>query len=151
MDRTLQAFEKVQTLWRNLGMRTLWLPAIEHDRWVATISHLPHAVAFSLVNAASRVPEMLQGAAGGFIDTTRVASSDIDMWTDIFLTNPQPIVQAIDTFVSDLTALKFAIASGDAAAIRAALTSAKKTRDELIEQRQSAAIARGQNGAGGSE
>ena len=136
MDRTLVALEKVQNLWRMLGMRTLWIPALEHDRWVATISHLPHAVAFALVNAAAREPAMLQAVAGGFIDTTRVASSDTEMWTDIFLTNRDAIVQAIDTFSADLAGLKQAIATGDVPAIRAVLAAARKTRDELVEQRR---------------
>ncbi|MCL2647506.1 MAG: prephenate dehydrogenase [Phycisphaerales bacterium] len=134
--RTLAAFEKIQRLWRHLGMRTLWLPAKEHDRWVATISHLPHAVAFSLVNAAGREPQMLQAVAGGFIDTTRVASSDIDMWVDIFLTNRDAVTQAIDTFSADMTTLRQAIADGDEPAIRHALAAAKKTRNDMIAKRK---------------
>lgn len=134
--RALAAFEKVRQFWRNLGMRTLWLQAKEHDRWVATISHLPHAVAFSLVNAAGREPQMLQAVAGGFIDTTRVASSDIDMWTDIFLTNKDAIIQAIDTFSADMATLRQAIANADEPAICNALTAARKIRDKMIAARK---------------
>jgi len=133
------ALEKIERLWQAVGLRTLRLDPQEHDRWVATISHLPHAVAFSLVNAAAREPEMLQAVAGGFIDTTRVASSDLEMWTDIFLTNREAVVAAIERFTGDLAALKGAIAAGDEAAIRGTLSRAGKTREELLARRETAA------------
>jgi prephenate dehydrogenase len=133
--RTYAALLKVEAMWRAVGMRTLRLSCHEHDRWVATISHLPHAVAFSLVNAAARRPEMLQAVAGGFIDTTRVASSDLEMWTDIFLTNRDAVVGAIDAFGADLMALKEAIRTGDEAVIRTMLSSAKEVRDGLVKER----------------
>jgi prephenate dehydrogenase len=132
---TYLALQKIESLWRAIGMRTLRLGAQEHDKWVATISHLPHAVAFSLVNAASRDPDMLQAVAGGFIDTTRVASSDTDMWTDIFLTNGPAVVNAIDAFTADLKALKEAIRTGDEAVIRTVISTAKSTRDDLLKKR----------------
>jgi prephenate dehydrogenase len=88
------------------------------------------------VNAAAREPEMLQAVANGFIDTTRVASSDVDMWMDIFMTNRAAVASAIDVFSAELEILKRAIAAGDEAAIRAALSAAKRTRDELLEQRR---------------
>jgi prephenate dehydrogenase len=133
--RAYAALLKVEALWQAVGMKTLRLSSQEHDRWVATISHLPHAVAFSLVNAAAQEPEMLQAVAGGFVDTTRVASSDVEMWTDIFLTNRDGVVGAIDAFVEDLTALKEAIRSGDEAVIRTMISSAKETRDALVKRR----------------
>ncbi|HUO10410.1 MAG TPA: prephenate dehydrogenase/arogenate dehydrogenase family protein [Phycisphaerae bacterium] len=129
------ALGKIEAMWQAVGMRTLRVDSAVHDRWVATISHLPHAVAFSLMNAAAREPESLQAAANGFLDTTRVASSDVDMWTDIFLTNRAALVAAIDSFTADLSALKAAVVAGDEPAIRAALSNAKKSRDELVARR----------------
>jgi prephenate dehydrogenase len=130
------AVEKVEAMWRAVGMRTVRVGAEAHDRWVATISHLPHAVAFSLMNAAAKHPEALQAVANGFLDTTRVASSDVEMWTDIFLTNRAAVVEAMDLFAADLSALRTAVANSDEGAIRAALSSAKKSRDELVARRR---------------
>ncbi|MGN6368293.1 MAG: prephenate dehydrogenase [Phycisphaerae bacterium] len=130
------AVERVEAMWQAVGMRTVRVGARAHDRWVATISHLPHAVAFSLVNAAAKDPQALQAVANGFLDTTRVASSDVEMWTDIFLTNRGAVVDAIDTFAADLSALRAAVANGDEGSIRAAIAAAKKTRDELVARRR---------------
>ncbi len=130
------ALAKIEALWRAVGMRTLRLTPALHDQWVATISHLPHAVAFALVNTASKHPEMLQAAAGGFLDTTRIASSDVDMWTDIFLTNRAAVAASIDAFSADLASLKHAIMTSNESAIRTALTHGKAARDALIASRQ---------------
>lgn len=135
------AFERIRQLWLTLGMRIIDLPADMHDRWVATISHLPHAVAFTLVETAARHPEMLEAVAGGFIDTTRVASSDVAMWTDIFLTNKPAVLAALDTFTHDLQALRTAIAGGDEITLREHLRRAKDARDALIERRRAAGLA----------
>ena len=134
------AFDQIQSLWQTLGMRIISLPAEMHDQWVATISHLPHALAFALVNTASTHPEMLQAVAGGFLDTTRVASSDASMWTDIFLTNKPALLAALDAFSADLTTLRTAIATADEPAIRQFLTRAKSSRDTLLAQRQAAGL-----------
>ena len=138
------AVEKVEAMWRAVGMRTVRVGAEAHDRWVATISHLPHAVAFSLMNAAAKHPEALQAVANGFLDTTRVASSDVEMWTDIFLTNRAAVVEAMDSFAADLSALRTAVANGDEGAIRAVLSSAKKSRDELVARRKSGSSGSGE-------
>jgi len=136
-----EAFAKVRGLWRALGMRIIDLPAGMHDQWVATISHLPHAVAFALVATAARHPEMLEAVAGGFLDTTRVASSDAAMWTDIFLTNREALLAAIDAFSTDLQLLRCGIETGNDEAIRAFLTRAKSARDTLLAQREAAGLA----------
>ena len=67
---------------------------------------------------------------------TRIASSDPTMWVDIFLTNPQAVTTAIERFMHELSVLKMAIARGDEAGIRAAVTTAKTTRDEFLAQRR---------------
>jgi prephenate dehydrogenase len=130
------ATARVAGLWQAMGMRTVECTADVHDQWVAAVSHLPHAIAFSLINAAGHDPDALNAAAGGFIDMTRIASSDATMWVDIFLTNRQAVVGAMDRFLRELGALKTAIASGDEGAIRAALTAAKATRDQFLVRRQ---------------
>lgn len=131
------ATARVVDMWQAVGMRTVECPAGDmHDQWVAAVSHLPHALAFSLVNAAGHDPAALNAAAGGFIDMTRIASSDATMWVDIFLTNQQAVTAAIDRFMGELAALKTAIARGDEAGIRAAVTAANTTRDEFLAQRR---------------
>jgi prephenate dehydrogenase len=136
-ERANEAARRIDALWQGVGMRTLRLDPAVHDQWVATISHLPHAIAFALVNAASKHPEMLAAAAGGFLDTTRIASSDVEMWTDIFLTNRTAVTAAIDEFTTGLAVLRTAIENGDEAAIRAAVVHAKESRDGLMARRQS--------------
>jgi len=133
---------RIEALWQALGMRTCRIDAPEHDRRVAAISHLPHAAAFSLVTTAGRYPAALPAVAGGFIDSTRVASSDVTMWTDIFLTNQTAVTALLDQYIQDLTTLKQAIAAGDEAAIRQTLSSAKQTRDRLVQERKAATLPR---------
>jgi prephenate dehydrogenase len=134
------AFARIRHLWSTLGMRLIELMPDVHDRWVATISHLPHAVAFALVNAASHEPKMLEAVAGGFLDTTRVASSDVSMWTDIFLTNRAAVLASLDVFSADLAALRDAIAAENEPALRDILTRAKRSRDDLLARRQAAGL-----------
>jgi prephenate dehydrogenase len=132
--------QRIRGLWQTLGMRLITLPADTHDQWVATISHLPHALAFALVTTAASHPEMLQAVAGGFLDTTRVASSDASMWTDIFLTNKAALVAALDAFSHDLSTLRSAIAGGNEPSIRDYLKNARQQRDTLLAQRKAAGL-----------
>jgi prephenate dehydrogenase len=134
-DRADAAPRKIEALWEFLGMRTLRLAPAVHDRWVATVSHLPHAIAFALMSTAAGHPEMLAAAAGGLFDTTRIASSDTDMWTDIFLTNRDAVLGALEEFSATLATLKAAIAAGNEPALRAALLHAKSARDDLLLRR----------------
>src|SRR5690606_40229808 len=103
-----------------VGAQPLILDAEQHDRAVAAVSHLPHLVATALVlavaQAAARDPHLLALAAGGFRDTTRVASGDPVMWRDICLTNRGPILEMIDLFRDALEAARLAEAraAGDA-------------------------------------
>lgn len=131
--------DRIAALWSSLGMRILRTDPATHDRWVAAISHLPHALAFTLVNAAAADPACLQAIAGGFLDTTRIAASDIDMWTDIFLTNSPALTAALTAFEGRLANLRQAISRGDEPAIRAALTAAKRVRDTLTDPRRKSA------------
>jgi len=141
------AFERVEKLWQAVGMRIMKMPADVHDRWVATISHLPHALASTLASVAGREPEMLDAAAGGFMDTSRLASGDVDMWTDIFLTNRAVVADVLGEFQKELAAFKQAVAAGNEEAIRESLTSAKSVRDAFIARR----VALGMSVKGGGD
>jgi prephenate dehydrogenase len=130
------AVARIEALWRGVGMRTHCMPAGLHDRWVALVSHLPHAVATSLVLAAQAQPEALRAAAGGFVDTTRIAAGDIDMWLDILLTNRDEVGAAIGELQAHLGRLRAALADSDEGALRTHLAQAKAARDAFMKARQ---------------
>lgn len=125
----------LERLVRATGAVPMVMSAAEHDAIVATVSHLPHMVAASLVNTATRrsetFPALLQLAAGGFRDTTRVASGLEDVWLDICQTNARPIVESIDVFIDVLTQLRDALSAGDEERLRSALAAARRAREQL--------------------
>ena len=126
------AAQRVEWMWQQLGMRTLRIKPHAHDRWVAAISHTPHAAAAALVNLIGPdAANLLRAAAGGFMDTTRVASGDVAMWTDIFLTNRRAASQSIRALVQLLQGFERAIRHEDQATVRQFLQQAKTIRDQL--------------------
>lgn len=130
------AYEKVRELWQELGARVVKLDAGEHDRILAHTSHLPHVVAFALAAALSDPSLALEGlAAGGFLDTTRIAASDPIMWRDIFVANRGAIERAIETFDRQLYELRRAIAGGDGEALVALIEKAHAGRERIIKGR----------------
>ena len=132
-DRTEpRAVKAVTELWEALGARVRALDAESHDRVVAAISHLPHAVAYALVDAVARLePEALEFAAAGFRDTTRIAASDPDVWTEIFLANRDAVLASLGRFRGALDELERAIAAGEPGALRAVLARARAAREGL--------------------
>lgn len=130
----------VLSLVDDLGAQALLMEPEQHDRMVAAVSHLPHMVAAALVGAVGDVARedarVLALAAGGFRDTTRVASGDPGMWRDIFLTNQTHVVNMIDRFIATLTDLRDATAAADEAGLTAFLARAQKIRDALPRHRQ---------------
>ncbi len=129
------AHQRLAAFWKALGMRIIECSAGQHDRWVAAVSHLPHVVATSLVNTTGGDPAALETAAGGFTDTTRIASGDVTMWTDILMTNSEAVRDMITAFEEKLGSLKAAIERGDESAVRTFLTAAKTTRDAFVARR----------------
>ncbi|NNM89122.1 MAG: prephenate dehydrogenase/arogenate dehydrogenase family protein [Phycisphaerae bacterium] len=126
------AAQRVEWMWRQVGMRTLRIRPQAHDRWVAAISHTPHAAAAALVNLIhADAANLLRAAAGGFMDTTRVASGDVDMWTDIFLTNRRAAGKSIRALVQLLQGFERALRHDDQTAVRQFLQQAKAIRDQL--------------------
>ncbi|MDY6941900.1 MAG: prephenate dehydrogenase/arogenate dehydrogenase family protein [Pseudomonadota bacterium] len=134
-DTAETAVERVREMWRQAGANVVVMDAAHHDEVLAATSHLPHVVAYSLVDTLARMDErseVFQFAAGGFRDFTRIASSDPVMWRDICLTNREPLVRMIDLFFADLNQLRDAIAAGDGDAIEAVFSRAKIARDAFI-------------------
>jgi prephenate dehydrogenase len=129
------AYDRIVALWQALEMRIIACNPNQHDRWVAAVSHLPYALAATLVNVASRDPAALDTAAGGFTDTSRIASGDITMWADILLTNRAAVLDAIRDFHARLSDLESAVERGDESAIRAFLSAARTARDAFLTRR----------------
>lgn len=129
------AAEKVEALWRAVGARVLRMEAGWHDEVFATVSHLPHLVAYALMNAvlaAERGGERIRFSAGGLRDFTRVAGSDPAMWRDIFLMNREPVLKALAAHQNALERLAAAIRAGDGTALEALLLQARVAREELV-------------------
>jgi prephenate dehydrogenase len=130
------AFKRIEDLWQSLGMRTVSCNAADHDRRVAAVSHLPHAMAFALMQAAGKNPAALEAAAGGFTDMTRIAGSDPTMWTDIYLSNRDAVLAAINSFSAELATIKAAIERNDENAIRDYVEASRQTRESFITRRR---------------
>lgn len=126
-----EAQDTVEAVWRALGMRLVHMTPQEHDRQVALISHLPHAVASLLVSLAQR-GESLRIASSGFRDTTRVASGDPRVWADIFSANRRAVSEAIDALYRELGDFKQQLEHNDHAGMLEALSRNKAARDQWL-------------------
>lgn len=119
----------------SLGAIPMVLDYEQHDYATAAISHLPHIIAYSLVNLVKSCDDcegtMKTIAAGGFKDITRIASSSPVMWENICLSNQEQILRLIDSFCGELGHMRSAIAASDSKALMEAFTSAKDYRDSL--------------------
>ena len=123
------AEEKVRALWMRLGAQVKNLSPVEHDKVLSYISHLPHVVAYALINGVPN--DYLQYAAQGLKDTTRVAGSSPHMWNDICLMNSKNIVQALDELVKSLSVLRKTILAKDEQNLVESFKKAKAKRDSI--------------------
>lgn len=129
------ATQKIRALWTALGADVLEMHADEHDRVLAETSHLPHLLAFSLVDTLARQGDsvdIFRYAAGGFRDFTRIASSDPVMWHDIFCENKQAVLQAADLFAEGLAQFRQAVTEGDSEKLLAIMTRANSARAHFL-------------------
>ena len=125
----IRALNQVQRLWQLLGARIKFLTPEGHDKALSFVSHLPHAVAFSLMETMPG--EHLKFAANGLKDTTRLAASDAELWSDIFLSNSKNLIRTIDAFQKNLSSLKNAVKEKDRSQLYIILKKAKAKRDSL--------------------
>jgi prephenate dehydrogenase len=126
------ALEKIKALWAALGSRILILTPEEHDRIYASVSHLPHIVAYALVNTVSDIDISYMGFGGkGFIDATRIACSSEELWTDICLLNRENLVEALGIFRMNLDKLARCLESGDADSLKKEFRRARTVRENL--------------------
>jgi prephenate dehydrogenase len=120
----------VGEFWEALGGRLVTLDPVTHDRATAAISHLPHLVADALVDAVVRMdPRFFEVAGRGFKDTTRIAASDARVWREIFQENRAGLTEALAAFRGALEELERLVATGDDAAIEAALDRIRRVRE----------------------
>ncbi len=126
------AVKSVVGFWEATGARVVTMDPDTHDRAVAAISHLPHVVAWALMDAVARFePAALDVAARGFKDTTRIAASDPLVWKEILLANRDAVVASLRAFRSALDDLERVIAAGDGAAVEATLARIKVAREAV--------------------
>jgi prephenate dehydrogenase len=126
---TPAATAKIRALWEGVGMQVEEMEAERHDQILAWTSHLPHALAFSVVSALLDADESMHAFGGpSFRDLTRVAASAPEMWTDIFLANATHLGRSLGAFAASLTELRRAISAGDAAAVQRFLDRAQTAR-----------------------
>jgi len=131
-----QAVARVKALWEICGARVVEMDIAHHDEILAATSHLPHLLAYTLVDTLARMDdseEIFRYAAGGFRDFTRIASSDPVMWRDICLANREAIVPMLERFAKDLEALTESVRQGDGERLLALFSRAKAVRDRTIE------------------
>jgi prephenate dehydrogenase len=126
---------RVRAMWEAAGAHVSEMEPAHHDAVLAATSHLPHVLAFTLVDSLARLgdrEEIFAYAAGGFRDFTRIASSDPVMWRDICLANGDAIQLMIERFIDDLKAVGKAVQEGDGERLLEVFTSAKQARDRFI-------------------
>lgn len=126
----------VTDMWQAVGAEVLTMSVEEHDQVLGATSHLPHVIAYSLVDTLSKDinnPNIFRYAAGGFRDFTRIASSDPVMWHDIMRANKAAILDSMDLFIDNLSRLRKGIEEGDSDYLLTVFKRAKEARDEFTQ------------------
>jgi len=125
--------ERVAAAWRHCGALIHRLGAEQHDSVFAAVSHLPHLLAFGLVDEIARKPHadlLFQYAASGFRDFTRIAGSSPEMWRDISLANQAALLRELDDYMAQLTRMRGLLAAGDGAGLEAIYANAQQARHD---------------------
>ncbi|WP_029012193.1 prephenate/arogenate dehydrogenase family protein [Niveispirillum irakense] len=135
------AVEKLAAFWRGCGSQLEMMEPGHHDRVLAITSHLPHLIAYTIVGTATDLEdhlksEVIRFSASGFRDFTRIAASDPVMWRDIFLNNREAVLEVIQRFTEDLTALQRAIRWGEGEKLEELFTRTRAIRRSIIDARQ---------------
>jgi prephenate dehydrogenase len=131
-----EALQKVRAMWETCGAKVVEMGVAHHDEILAATSHLPHMLAYALVDTLARMDdsrEIFDFAAGGFRDFTRIASSDPEMWHDICLANHDALVKVLEAFSDDLRLLADAVRRADSEYLKDTFTRAKQARDAFCD------------------
>ncbi|HEX7753141.1 MAG TPA: prephenate/arogenate dehydrogenase family protein [Novosphingobium sp.] len=132
---------RLTAFWQALGANVETMDAQHHDLVLAVTSHLPHLIAYTIVGTASDLEDVTQSevikySAGGFRDFTRIAASDPTMWRDVFLSNKDAVLEMLQRFTEDLTALQRAIRVGDGDQLFEHFTRTRAIRRSIIAEGQ---------------
>jgi cyclohexadieny/prephenate dehydrogenase len=135
---------RVSDFWAAMGANVEIMDAAHHDMVLAVTSHLPHLIAYTIVGTASDLEdvtrsEVIKYSAGGFRDFTRIAASNPVMWRDVFLSNKEAVLEMLQRFTEDLTALQRAIRRDEGDALEDMFTRTRAIRRNIIEQGQDVA------------
>jgi len=137
----LQALEKVTKLWEAFGSVVEIMEPAHHDLVLGITSHLPHLIAYTIVGTATDLEddiksEVIKFSAAGFRDFTRIAASDPTMWRDVFLNNKSAVLEVLQRFSEDLTALQKAIRKGDGEYLYRQFQETRDIRREIVDAGQ---------------
>ncbi len=140
-DVAKEKIKDLENFWSKLGSKTKFMSFEDHDYVLSLTSHLPHAIAYSIVktainNADKFKDDVIQYSAGGLRDFTRIAASDPLMWKDIFIDNSENILKVLDNYSNNLNEIKDAIKNKDGKKLLEIFSSTKKVRKEIIEAGQ---------------
>ena len=140
-DADRMAIASLETFWRKLGSDVEIMSPEHHDLVLAITSHVPHLIAFNIVNTAAHLErvtdkEVIKFSAGGFRDFTRIAASDPVMWRDVFLNNKDAVLEMLGRFSEDLVTLQRAIRFGDGETLERLFGEARSVRRGVIQAGQ---------------
>jgi cyclohexadieny/prephenate dehydrogenase len=135
------AIDRLAALWTALGSQVEIMSAGHHDQVLAITSHLPHLIAYTIVDTATfledeTMQEVIKFSASGFRDFTRIAASDPIMWRDVFLNNREAVLEMLGRFTEDLTALQRAIRWGEGEKLQEVFTRTRAIRRGIIDAKQ---------------
>jgi cyclohexadieny/prephenate dehydrogenase len=139
-----RAVDKLKAYWQALGSKVDVMTPEHHDMVLAITSHVPHLIAYNIVNTAAHLErvtdsEVIKFSAGGFRDFTRIAASDPTMWRDVFLNNKEAVLEMLGRFSEDLTSLQRAIRFGEGDVLFRLFSEARELRRGIIQAGQDTA------------
>ena len=139
-ETSAEVVTRVTELWQGCGARVLQMRADRHDAILAAMSHLPHVLAFTLMNhvctsAEDNPGDLLRFAGSGFRDFTRIAGSSPEMWRDICLANREALLKQIDAYQNELTNLREILAQGDGQALEKVFANAREARQRWLKDK----------------
>ncbi|MDQ3184981.1 MAG: prephenate dehydrogenase/arogenate dehydrogenase family protein [Pseudomonadota bacterium] len=144
-ETSAEAVKRVAELWQACGAQVSRMSAARHDNILAAVSHLPHVLAFLLMNRVNdgsghdlgptRTDDQLHFAGSGFRDFTRIAGSSPEMWRDICLANREALGEQIDAYQKELTTLREMLARGDGEAVERIFNNARETRQRWLKDK----------------
>jgi len=135
-ETSANAVQHVTALWQGCGAHVSQMRADQHDEILAAMSHLPHLLAFALMNhvasADSNLDDLLRFAGSSFRDFTRIAGSSPEMWRDICLANREALLRQLDAYQNELTSLRELLANGNGQALEKFFADAREARQQWL-------------------